>query len=172
MLQVLDQWMHWRRNALETSKHQWQEQGVKKAVCTLEDRRQSSAIEWEDGAYSIISFCSIMSVSTCFSLVGNLAHNVTRLSLSNESFLLIKSCVFLCSWCTFMQITYWAHLCTHKTTAPRILWCFSFFFSLQKKTSMTPCFHKEFWEIKVLIQKQNQIGVCSNKQVLKIQVIS
>jgi len=70
---------------------------VKKAVCTLEDRGQSSAMEWEDRAYSIIFFCSIMSVSTYFSLVGNLAHNATRLSLSNEPFLLIKSCVFLCS---------------------------------------------------------------------------
>ena len=42
-------------------------------------------------------------------------------------------------------------LCTHKTTTPRILWCFSLF---SQKTSMTPCFHKDFWEIKVLIQKQ------------------
>ena len=66
-------------------------------MCTLEDRGQSSAIEWEDGAYSIISFCLIMSVSTCFSFVGNLAHNTTRLTLSNEPFLLIKSRVFLCS---------------------------------------------------------------------------
>jgi hypothetical protein len=37
---------------------------------------------------------------------------------------------------------------------------------------MIPCFHKDFWEIKVLIQNRNQIGVCSNKNVLKIQVIS
>jgi hypothetical protein len=66
-------------------------------MCTLEDRGQSSSIEWEDKAYPIIFVCLIMSVLTCFSLVGNLAHNATRLSLSNESFLLIKSCVFLCS---------------------------------------------------------------------------
>jgi hypothetical protein len=66
-------------------------------MCTLEDRGQSYSIEWEDGAYPIISFCSIMFVLTCFSLVGNLAHNITRLSLSNEPFLLIKLCVFLCS---------------------------------------------------------------------------
>jgi hypothetical protein len=70
---------------------------VKKEVCTLEDRGQSSSIEWEDGAYPIISFCLIMFVSTCFSLVNNSAYNATRLSLSNEPFLLIKSCVFLCS---------------------------------------------------------------------------
>jgi hypothetical protein len=70
---------------------------VKKAVCTLEDRGQRSATELEDGAFPIISFCLTMSVSTCFSLVGNLAHNTTRLSLSNEPFLLIKSCIFLCS---------------------------------------------------------------------------
>jgi hypothetical protein len=62
---------------------------------------------------------------------------------------------------------------THKTTTPRIFWCFPFFSSpKKKKTSMTPYFHKDFWEIKVLIQNKNQIGVCSNKQVLKIQVIS
>jgi hypothetical protein len=79
---------------------------VKKAVCTLEDRGQSFYIEWEDGAYPIISFCLIMSISTCFSLVGNLSHNATILSLSNEPFLLIKSCVFLCSGYAFMQITY------------------------------------------------------------------
>jgi hypothetical protein len=36
---------------------------------------------------------------------------------------------------------------------------------------MIPCFHKDFWEIKVLVQNKNQIGVCSNKQVLKIQMI-
>jgi hypothetical protein len=29
--------------------------------------------------------------------IGNLAQNSTRLSLSNEPFLLIRSCVFLCS---------------------------------------------------------------------------
>jgi hypothetical protein len=46
---------------------------------------------------SIIAFCLIMSILTCFSLVGNLAYNAKRLSLSNEPFLLIRSCVFLCS---------------------------------------------------------------------------
>jgi len=167
MLQVLNRWMHWRRNTLETSKHRWQEQGMKKAVCILEDRGQSSAIEWEDEAYSIIFFCLIMSVSTYFSLVGNLAHNATWLSLSNEHFMLIKSCVFLYSWCTFMQITYWAHLCTHKTTESRILWCFSFFF-LSKKKQAWPLFSQWFLGNK----KKIQIGACSNKQVLKIQVIS
>jgi cellulase/cellobiase CelA1 len=63
-------------------------------VCTLKDRGQSSFIGWEDEACPIISFCLIMSVSTCFSLVDNLAHNATRLSLSNEPFLLNH--VFLC----------------------------------------------------------------------------
>jgi hypothetical protein len=70
---------------------------VKKVVGTLDDREQSSVIEWEDGAYPIIFFCLIMFVSTCFSLIGNLAHNATRFSLSNEHFMLIKSCGFLCS---------------------------------------------------------------------------
>jgi len=48
--------------------------------------------------------CSIMPaklldffVSTYFNLVDNLAHKATRLSMSNEPFLLIRSCVFLCS---------------------------------------------------------------------------
>jgi hypothetical protein len=85
---------------------------VKKVVCALKDRGQSSSIEWEDGAYPVISFCLIMSVLTYFSLVSNLAHNSIRLSVSNEPFLLIKSCVFLCSSCASMQITYSAHLCT------------------------------------------------------------
>jgi hypothetical protein len=37
---------------------------------------------------------------------------------------------------------------------------------------MTPRFHKDFWEIKVLIQNKNQIGVCFKKQVLEIEEIS
>jgi hypothetical protein len=61
--------------------------------------------------------CSIMPasswflVSTCFSL-GNLAHNATRLSLSNEPFLLNKVICFpvfmmyLHFCCHFMQITH------------------------------------------------------------------
>jgi hypothetical protein len=36
--------------------------------------------------------------------VGNLAHNFIRLSLSNEPFLLIRSCVFLCSWHAFIFV--------------------------------------------------------------------
>jgi len=140
MLQVLDRWMHRRRNALGTSKHRWQEQGLKKAVCTFEDRGQSSSIERKDGAYPIISFCLIMYVSTCFSLVSNLVHNATRLSLSNEPFQLIKSCVFLCSWC--------AHLLLTKPLHQEFFGVFLFF---PKKASMTPCFHKDFWEIKALI---------------------
>ena len=66
----------------------------------------------------MISFCLIMSISICFCFVDNSAHNATRLSLSNKSFLLIKSCVFF---------SYWAHLCTYKTIAPRIFGvCFPF----------------------------------------------
>jgi hypothetical protein len=45
----------------------------------------------------IIAFYLIMSFLTYFSFVGNLAHDATRLSSSNEPFLLIGSCVFLCS---------------------------------------------------------------------------
>jgi hypothetical protein len=36
---------------------------------------------------------------------------------------------------------------------------------------MISCFDKDFWEFKVLVQNESQIDVCSNKQVLKIQVI-
>jgi hypothetical protein len=53
--------------------------------------------KWEDEASLIIVFCLNMSLLTCLSLVGILAHNATRFSLSNEPFLLKKSCVFLCS---------------------------------------------------------------------------
>jgi len=138
MLQVLSQWMHLRGNALETSKHRWQEQSVKKAMCTLEDRGQNSSREWEDGAYPI-SFCLIMSVSTYFRFVGNSAHNATRLSLSNKSFLWIKSCVFF---------SYWAHLCTYKTIAARIFGRVSPFFQNYA------CFHKGFLGDQSLVQKQ------------------
>jgi hypothetical protein len=30
---------------------------------------------------------------------------------------------------------------------------------------------KDFWEFKVVVQNINQIGVCPNKQILKIEVI-
>jgi len=63
----------------------------------------------EDEACPIIVFCLIMYVFTCFSLVGILARNAPKLSLSNEPFLLKqKSCVFLCSWCAsiFLIVSY------------------------------------------------------------------
>ena len=63
-----------------------------------------------------------------------------------------------------------AHPFTHKITAPRIIWYLPLF--SKKKLRMIPCLHKDFSEIKVLIQNKNQIGVCSNKKVLEIQVIS
>jgi hypothetical protein len=72
--------------------------------------------------------------------VGNLAQNSTRFSLSNEPFLLINH-VF--SFFVFMQITYWAHLCTYKTIVPRIFGRVSPFFQNHA------CFHKDFWEFKV-----------------------
>ena len=105
---------------------------MKKAVCILEDRGRSSAIRWEDEACSIIAFCLIMYVSTYFSLVGHLAHNATRLSLSNEPFLLIESCVFFVFMMCLHANNTLSTLYTHKTTAPRIVWCFPFF-SLPKK---------------------------------------
>jgi hypothetical protein len=92
-------------------------------MCILEDvhdKGQSFDTEWEDGACPIIVLRLIMSVSTCFSLVGNLAHNATRLSLSNEPFLLIRSCVF-------MQITYRPHLLLTKLVYQEFFSVFLFF---------------------------------------------
>ena len=67
---------------------------------------------WKNEADPIISFCLIMSILTCFSLVGNLAYNATSLSLSNEPFLLNEIICFpvfmmyLHFCCHFMQITH------------------------------------------------------------------
>jgi len=116
-------------------------------------------------------------ISTCFSHVGNLTHDATRHFLLKEPFLLIRSYAFLCSWCAFicccfMQIT---HLYKHTLSLIKSLHqeLFGIFlFSLKTKLRMIPCLHKDFSEIKVLIQNKNQIGVCSNKKVLEIQVIS
>ena len=83
-------------NAPETSKHRWLEQGVKKAVCTLEDRGQSSAIEWEDMAFQLLPFtwsCLFQPVLVLLAIWLIILQD----SISNEPFLLIKSCVFLCS---------------------------------------------------------------------------
>ena len=57
--------------------------------------------------------------------VGNLAQNSTILSLSNKSFLLIRSCVFLCSWHAFILLPSHANntlniTFKHETIAPRI----------------------------------------------------
>jgi hypothetical protein len=61
---------------------------------------------WKNEVDPIISFCLIMSILTYFSLVGNLAHNATRLSLSNEPFLLNK----IIGFPVFMM---YLHFCCH-----------------------------------------------------------
>jgi len=81
----------------------------------------------------LLPFCLIIFVWTCSSLVGNLAHITTRLYLSNESFFLIRSCVFLCSQCAFIFVVGLSNntlstTFTNETTALRILWCVSLFF--------------------------------------------
>jgi hypothetical protein len=112
---------------------------VKKAVCILEDRGQSSAIKWEDEARPIIVFCLIMFVSTC------LAHNATKLSLLNKPFLLIKSCVFCVHdmpsfFMLFRANNTWAHPSLTKSLHQEFFGVFPFF----PKKCMIPCFHKDF----------------------------
>ena len=88
--------------------------------------------------------------------VGNLAQNSTRLSQSNEPFLLIRSCVFLCSWHTFILLLFHANntlsiTFKHETIAPKIFRCVSFFFQNYAWSHM---FTKIFWEFKVLGMRQ------------------
>jgi hypothetical protein len=45
-------------------------------------------------------------------------------------------------------------------------------FLFSQKTMCNPMFSKGFLGNQSLVQNRNQIGVCSNKQVMKIQVIS
>jgi len=57
---------------------------------------------------------------------------------------------------------------THKTTTPRILLCVS----ICPKTMYDLMFAQGFLRNQSLnIKSKSQIGVCSNKQVLKTQVI-
>jgi hypothetical protein len=73
-------------------------------------------------------------VSTCFSSVGNLAYNATRLSLSNKPFLLNKIMCFSCvhnvpSFLLLFQANNTPSTTfTNETTTPRILRYVSFFF--------------------------------------------
>jgi hypothetical protein len=88
--------------------------------------------------------------------VGNLAQNSTILSLSNKSFLLIRSCVFLCSWHAFILLPSHANntlniTFKHETIAPRIFWCVSLFFQNYAWSHM---FTKIFLGIQSLVQKQ------------------
>ena len=93
--------------------------------------------------------------------VDNLAQNSTRFSLSNEPFLLINHVFsFFCVHANNILST---PLYLQNHYAKNLWACFSFF----PKQQATLCFHKDFWEINVLIQNKNQIGVCSNKQVLE-----
>ena len=110
--------------------------------------------------------CSIMpaklldfSVSTCFSLVGNLAQNSTRLSLSNESFFVNKIMCFP----VFMKCLHFVAVSCknslsitfkHETIAPRIFWCVSLFSQNYAWSHMFTHVHKDFLGIQSLVQKQ------------------
>jgi len=84
-------WRAWISTTVFCPQHQWD---LYKSCCG-EASPIGDLPKWEDEACPIIAFCLIMSVLTCFSLVSILAYNTTRLSLSNEPFLLKRSCVFL-----------------------------------------------------------------------------
>jgi hypothetical protein len=63
--------------------------------------------------------------STYSSFVGNLAQNSIRLSLSTEPYLLIRSCIFQCSWHVFILLLFYVNntlniTFEHETIAPRI----------------------------------------------------
>ena len=136
----LQQWLNPKKLG---GKHGEKPQHNSKGNCTAERRASSCPAQKE----KIEGYpCLIMpaKISWFFQpipvFVGNLAQNSTRFSLSNEPFLLINH-VF--SFFVFMQITYWAHLCTYKTIVPRIFGRVSPFFQNHA------CFHKDFWEFKV-----------------------
>lgn len=103
--------------------------------------------------WSQFLFCLIMpaKISWFFQpipvFVDNLAQNSTRFSLSNEPFLLINH-VF--SFFVFMQITYWAHLCTYKTITPRI---FGRVFPFSQNNKHDPMFSQGFLGNQSLVQK-------------------
>jgi len=97
--------------------------------------------------------------------VGNLAQNSTRFSLSNEPFLLIKH-VF--SFFVFMQITYWAHLCTYKPSHQESFGVFPFF---PKQQAWPHVFIRIFGKSKFSTKTEIILVFVRNKWVLKIQVI-
>ena len=85
--------------------------------------------------------------------VDNLAQNSTRFSLSNEPFLLINH-VFSFFFCVHANNILSTPLYLQNHCAKNLWACFPFF------SKNHACF-----------QNRNHIGVCSNKQVLEIQVI-
>jgi hypothetical protein len=89
----------------------------------------------------------------------------------SQDFICQTNLFFKGSWVfLYKQHTYISTPFTQKTITPRILWCVPLFFKTY--IHMILYFHKDFWEIKLLIQNRNQTYVCSNKQVLEIQVLS
>ena len=71
----------------------------KKGVPELEDGTCSYCVQKVIVLFNhVCKSVLILSCSTYFSLVGNLAHNVTRFFLLNRPFFLMISCIFLCSW--------------------------------------------------------------------------
>jgi hypothetical protein len=98
--------------------------------------------------------CSIMPAKLLFLFqpvpvfVGNLAQNSTRLSLSNEPILLIRSCLY--NMPSFLLLFHTNNTLSitfkHETIAPKIFGYVSLFLS---KLCMIIHVHKDFWEFKV-----------------------
>ena len=126
--------------------HQWD---LYKIYCR-ETNLKGDLPKWEDEACPIIAFCLIIFVLTCFSFVSILAHNTTRLSLSNELFLLKISCVFL-----IFIMCFHFRCCFMPTQAHSLLMkqLHQEFFILFPKICMISHVHKDCWEFKVLVHK-------------------
>jgi hypothetical protein len=98
--------------------------------------------------------CSIMPAKLLFLFqpvpvfVGNLAQNSTRLSLSNEPMLLIRSCLY--NMPSFLLLFHTNNTLSitfkHETITLKIFRCVSLFLP---KLCMIIHVHKDFWEFKV-----------------------
>jgi len=98
--------------------------------------------------------------------VNNLAQNSTRFSLSNEPFLLINHVFsFFCVHANNILST---PLYLQNHYAKNLWACFSFF---PKQQAWPYVFTRIFGKSKFSTKNRNHVGVCSNKQVLEIQVI-
>ena len=103
--------------------------------------------------------------------VGSLAQNSTTLSLSNESFLLIRSCVYnLPSFLLLFHANNTLSITVkHETITPRIFGCVSLFFQNYAWSHM---FTRIFGNSKFSTKTKIMLMFVQNKRVLEIQVIS